>query len=290
MSAQMGSNIPGVKETDHQVAMRDGHKITCRVYQPETPPANGSPLIVIYHGGGWCIGGLENEELLCRLLTSRLGATCVNVDYRLAPEHKWPVGPDDCYDATKWAAANASSLGADPSKGFIIGGTSAGGCMTAVNSHRWRDDGMQPPLTGTHLMIPAYVYADYVPEKYKADFQSWEQNKDAPILGRKACNLFIDNYIPNKADRADPRFSPLLFPTGHKGLPPAYFQICGLDPLRDEALIAERIMREEEGIKTKVDMYPGMPHGFWSIAPQLKVSQKFVEDSVKGVEWLLKQM
>lgn len=102
MSAQMGPNIPGVKEQDHQVPMRDDAKITCRVYQPESPPSGGSPLAVIYHGGGWCIGGLENEELLCRLLVSKLGMTCVNVDYRLAPEHKYPAAVNDCYDATKW--------------------------------------------------------------------------------------------------------------------------------------------------------------------------------------------
>jgi len=84
-------------------------------------------------------------------------------------------------------------------------------------------------------------------------------------------------------------FSPLLVPQGQKGLPASYFQICGMDPLRDEALVYERILREDEGIKTKVDMYPGLPHGFWSIAPKLKVSEKFVQDSVKGAEWLLQQ-
>jgi len=102
MSSQMGGAITGVKETDHQVPMRDGSKITCRVHAPEHPPSGGSPLAVYYHGGGWCIGGLENEELLCRLLASKLGVTCVNVDYRLAPEHKFPTAVHDCYDATKW--------------------------------------------------------------------------------------------------------------------------------------------------------------------------------------------
>lgn len=73
MSAEMGPEIKGVKENDHQVAMRDGSKITCRVYAPENPPSGGSQLVVLYHGGGWCIGGLENEELLCRKLTSTYG-------------------------------------------------------------------------------------------------------------------------------------------------------------------------------------------------------------------------
>jgi len=110
MSAEIGGSISGVNENDHQVSVRDGSKITCRTYQPESPPSGGSPLVVIYHGGGWCIGGLENEELLCRLLTSKLGATCVNVDYRLAPEHKFPAAVHDCYDATKWVIATTNTV------------------------------------------------------------------------------------------------------------------------------------------------------------------------------------
>ena len=109
MSAEIGGRIPGVNETDHQVAVRDGSQITVRVYQPESQPSGGSPLAVIYHGGGWCIGGLENEELLCRLLCSKLGVTCVNVDYRLAPEHKFPTAVHDGYDATKWVCESSSS-------------------------------------------------------------------------------------------------------------------------------------------------------------------------------------
>lgn len=108
MAAQMGPQPEGVKEHDEEVTMRDGAKIVCRIHAPEKAPEGGSPLAVIYHGGGWCIGGLENEELLCRLLASRLGVTCVNVDYRLAPEHKFPTAIHDCHDATKWVHASQS--------------------------------------------------------------------------------------------------------------------------------------------------------------------------------------
>ena len=138
-------------------------------------------------------------------------------------------------------------------------------------------------------MIPALCYHKYIPDKYRTNYYSWEQNKDAPILSRKACDLFIDNYAPNDEERKDPLFSPWLWETGHKDLPPAFFQICGQDPLRDEPLIFERLMREEEGIKTKVELYPGQPHGFHSVAPKMKASEKFVEDSVMGVKWLLEQ-
>ena len=101
-------------------------------------------------------------------------------------------------------------------------------------------------------MIPFYCSDKFFPEKYQADYKSWEQNKAAPILSREACYLFSDNYIPME-QRSDPLFSPMLFES-HKDLPPSYFQICGQDPLRDEALIFERIMREDLDIETKVEV------------------------------------
>lgn len=94
--------VPGVKEEkDHQITMRDGEKITVRTYTPEK---TGGPLYVMFHGGGWCIGGLENEELLCRLLCGQLGFVAINVDYRLAPEHTFPTAHNDCWDVTKWVS------------------------------------------------------------------------------------------------------------------------------------------------------------------------------------------
>lgn len=92
-----------VKEQDHQVKMRDGHEITVRTYHPQNKPAPG-PLGVMYHGGGWCIGDLTGEDLLCKLMASKLGMTVVNIDYRLGPEWKFPTAHNDCWDATKWVS------------------------------------------------------------------------------------------------------------------------------------------------------------------------------------------
>lgn len=115
--------IPGVVEKDHQVPTRDGSTITARVYSPEGK--TGGPLVVIYHGkasvmcitsmlivegGGFCIGGLENEELLCRRAAGVLGCVIVNVDYRLAPEHKFPIPVNDCHDATKWVRLSSNAV------------------------------------------------------------------------------------------------------------------------------------------------------------------------------------
>lgn len=187
------------------------------------------------------------------------------------------------------AAENASDLGADPSKGFIIGGTSAGGNLTAVVSHLWLDDKLTPKITGCLLMIPAVLNSAAYPDKYRSELQSWDQLEFAPILSRKACDLFMDNYVPNIEDRKGQLMSPLLWKSGHKDQPPQVFMIAGMDPLRDEALVYERILRGEYGVKTKVEMYPGLPHGFWGLFPQMKASQKFLEDSVAAVKWLLEQ-
>ncbi|KAK4503810.1 hypothetical protein PRZ48_004725 [Zasmidium cellare] len=310
-AAKGQSSLPpapaGIKEEERQISMRDGHKIAVRIHGPEKAPSGGSPLGVLYHGGGWCIGGLDDEVPLIRRLVSDYGMTVVNVDYRMGPEYKFPAASDDCFDATKWvclpnppifvvsllifskAAENASALGADPSKGFIIGGNSAGGNLTAVVSLLWRDANITPKLTGALLKVPAVCSPVGYPEKYRKELQSWDQLEFAAILSRKAFDLFMNNYIPDVEQRKDPRMSPLLWKTGLQDLPPQVFQICGADPLRDEALVYERILREDHGVKTKVEMYPGLPHGFWSLFPQMKASEKFMDDSVKAVGWLLEQ-
>ncbi|OLN89769.1 AB hydrolase superfamily protein 6 [Colletotrichum chlorophyti] len=283
-----------VREEDRSFAARDGHIIAVRVYTPVKPPVEGSPLIVMYHEGGWSSGDVSDEEVNCRLFSRDLGAVCVNVDYRLAPEFPFPTGINDCWDSLQWAAQHASDLGADPSRGFLIGGGSAGGNITAVLAHLARDNNLSPPLTGQYLCVPAifcFLHPDKVPEKYRSEYLSHPAvtpSRD-PIIG-DAEKSAAELHIILKPDMESPLFVPFHYGNigqGHRGLPPAYFQVAGLDPLRDEALIYERILREEAGVKTKIDIYPGHPHYFWTNFPRLEMSRKFVEDTVKGVRWLL---
>jgi acetyl esterase/lipase len=153
----------------------------------------------------------------------------------------------------------ASSQGPAPrEKGFLVGGTSAGGNFSAVVAHLAKDAELDPPLTGQYLSIPAVLPAEVVPEKYKAKYLSDKQNSEAPILSTATRDMFLGAYNP---DRNSSLFVPFNHPTGHEGLPPAYFQVCGLDPLRDEALIYEEVLRTECGVKTRLDVYPGLPHG-----------------------------
>ena len=128
------------------------------------------------------------------------GATCLSISYRLGPEFPFPHAPNDCWDALKWAAENYKQFGADPSKGFIVGGTSAGGNLTAVLSHQARDEGLSPPLTGQYLAIPAVGSGDLIPEQYRDRNFSMEQNAKAPVLGTAAIDMFMRGYQPDQSD------------------------------------------------------------------------------------------
>ena len=244
------------------MTVRDGSKIRVRVYVPVERPPNGSPLIVMFHEGGWSMGDLTDEDLNCRLFTRDLGAVSVNVEYRLAPEHPFPTSVTDAYDVVKWCAATASSsssvLPADPRLGFIVGGASAGGNLSAVICQLARDEGLEPRLTGQYLCVPALLWLTVVPEKWKSEYRTrFEDSKD-PVL-KKVGSTTLDTVKP---DVASPLFSPLLH-SNLKGLPPAFFQLGGLDPLRDEAIILQRVL-EENGTPTKLLVYDGFGHMFWT--------------------------
>jgi len=281
----LGQPPPEVKQTEVQYPTSDGSKIRAKLYQPTNPPKEGSPLIVMYHGGGFCIGAPEGEEQSCRNFVQAFGAVCLSATYRLAPEFKFPYAPKDAWDCLKWAAENAKSWGADPSVGFVIGGTSAGGNITAVLAHLARDEGLSPPLTGQYLAIPAVLPDTKVPERYKKYFLSYEQNKNAPVLPKAAIDMFMQGYQPDNDDGV--WYAVFNHPKGHANLPPTFFQIDGMDPLRDEAIIFERVLREDNGIETKMNLYPGLPHGHWGFFPFLKASEKFRKEQVEGMGFLL---
>lgn len=265
---------------------QDGTYITCRVHRSQWH-ATGA-LAVVFHGGGWCIGDLDMEEQLCSRLANDLGMVVVNVGYRLAPEYPFPTAVYDCYDAFRWAVDSASEIGADLFSGVIIGGVSAGGNLASVVAHMCNDLGFTPALSGCLLVIPALCYHAAMPPGLKPRNIAWEENRDAPILSTAACEFFIRNYVPDKEQRKSPFFSPLLWPTGHVGLPPHVIQVCGLDPLRDEGLLFEDEVRGA-GVATKLYTYPGMPHGFWTIFPEIEASKRVFDDAVSGTRWLLQQ-
>ena len=154
--------------------------------------------------------------------------------------------------------------------------------MAAGVTAAWHEQSLSPAITGCHLMNPMLTYYKFVPEEYRASYRSWEQNVDAPILNPRSSAPFIDHYIPNDSDRRDPRFNILA---NTAALKTTYLQVAGLDAVRDDALIFEKALASA-GRRTRLDVYQGQPHGFWSILPEMKASKKFVSDYVAGIKWL----
>ncbi|KAH6683995.1 Alpha/Beta hydrolase protein [Halenospora varia] len=276
---------PEVIEVERRIPVRDGTSITIRFHSPRIPPNSGSPIFVMLHSGGYCIGGLDNRIEDCRMFVEKWGFVVINVDYRLAPEHPFPIPIYDAYDAVKWAAANALELHANPAAGFIVGGNSTGASLAASISLLARDEGLSPPLTGVLLSVPTVIYPSVIPEKYRDVYLAREQNANAPYYLNRLNEVFQAAFKP---DLTSFLASPLLHPAGHHNLPPAYIQICGLDPARDDGFIYDNILREA-GNKTLVDIYPGLPHAFWAFLPQLSTSKKYADDMKSGISWLLRE-
>ncbi|CAJ2507573.1 Uu.00g087590.m01.CDS01 [Anthostomella pinea] len=299
--------IPGpipdaVHEDDRKIRVRDGAEIMVRVYRPVKAPEAGSPLVVMYHEGGWSMGDLSDEETNCKALLEvkvrkweGIVLTMLGLR-RLAPEYRFPTWINDSWDALKWAAKNATSLGADPTQGFLVGGGSAGGNIAALLAHLARDEQLSPPLTGQYLCVPAitcFTPPASIPERYRAEYLSHPSvtpNTDPVLKSGEDFEALLTHVLGGSLD--DPLMVPFLYGERdgrHHELPPVYLQVCGLDPLRDEGLVYERVLREEAGVRTRLDLYPGFGHYFWTNYPELTRSREFVEDTVKGIRWLLEQ-
>lgn len=184
-------------------------------------------------------------------------------------------------------SSNAASLGADLSQGFIFGGSSAGGHIGIPLVHRARDEGLSPPLTGVYLNVTPSLAPQALTEKYRGLYKSREALKNGLILTSNSIDMYDALMEP---DFTSPLWSPLLWPTGHGNLPPHFFQICGADLLRDEALIYERELRQDNDVETKVVVYSGMPHVFWYIYPTHSASPQFTKDTTRGLGWRLGQV
>jgi acetyl esterase/lipase len=248
----LGPPEAALVEEYKDIPMRDGFQSSIKIHKPATTPAGGSPLIIFCFGGGFIAGDNDAGTVYARAWARLFGAVTVNISYRLAPQYKFPISQYDAIDSAKWIAEHASELGADPTKGFIVGGISAGATQTAVITNASFTDGFKYPITGQWLSVPSLMDDVTVPEKYKKYFLSRKHNTDVPILPASAID---DLKVHIEWDEKSPLRYPILSEVPLSKLPPAYLQADGLDPLRDDALIYEEMLKEA-GVKTKIDFYP----------------------------------
>jgi acetyl esterase len=225
-------------------------EIPVRVYRPSSDEP--LPVVVYFHGGGWVIGDIATHDTTCQRLAAAVPAVVVSVDYRLAPEHRFPAAVDDCGAATAWVSAHASELGADPAR-LAVAGDSAGGNLAAVVARRARDAG-GPSVAFQLLVYPATDMTRSLP--------SHTENGTGYLLDSDAMTWFLDNYLA-AADPRQPDASP-LFVDDLSGLPPALVVTAGFDPLRDEGEAYAERMREA-GVDVTTSRYDGMIHGFYGL-------------------------
>ncbi|MCW5729173.1 MAG: alpha/beta hydrolase [Alphaproteobacteria bacterium] len=246
--------------------------IGMRIY---TPPGQGRgavlPGLIFYHGGGWVIGSLESYDRVCRQLAARAGCRVLSIDYRLAPEHRFPAAAEDAIAAMDWIAENAVALALDPAR-LAVGGDSAGGNLAAVAAQAARRRGA-PALVFQLLVYPA--------TDMRRASASHRELAEGYLLTGQLIDWFFGHYLGQDADLTDWRASPGLAPD-LSGLPPALVITAGYDPLKDEGrAYAERL--SAAGVPCRLSHYEGMIHGFFSMSGALDSAKRAVEESAAAL-------
>ena len=228
-------------------------EIPARIYAPLGAAASPLPCLVYYHGGGWVLGDIAGVDTVLRAVANRAGCTVISIEYRLAPEHKFPAPLDDCYAALEWVAANAPMLGVDPGR-LAVGGDSSGGNLAAAVALRARDH--QGPVLRHQTLIYPVTNHDYGTESYAV-------NGDGYLLTREMMQWFWSQYLPTAEEGRNPWASPLA--AGDlAGLPSAFVATAEFDPLRDEGeAYAARLAAA--GVKVRQKRYEGQIHAFWQM-------------------------
>jgi len=207
--------------------------------------------VAYFHGGGWVQGDLETHHGLCARLARRAGVVVVAIDYRLAPEHKFPAAVEDCLAAYRWLRAHGAELGADPTR-VAVAGDSAGGNLAAVVSQ-----------LATGAEAPACQALVYPAVDFALDTASHRDFEDGHVIPRDRILWYMAQYLRGEADRADLRASPLRA-RDLAGQPPTLVVTAGFDPLREEGrAYADRL--RAAGVDTVYREYPGQIHAFVSL-------------------------
>ena len=250
-----------------------GAAIPLRLYRGAgTTPGDTLPALVYFHGGGWVIGDLDTHDSLCRHLANAARCIVVAVDYRLAPEHKFPAAVEDCFDATLWIAQEAAAFGIDRER-LAVGGDSAGGNLAAVVSLIARDQGT-PKLRCQALLYPAVECG--------MTHASHDRFAEGYLLTRPTMKWFYDHYLRGLADVDDWRASPLRA-ADLSGGAPALVLTAGNDVLCDEGQAYARRLREA-GIEVQLRHFPDQIHGFLTMGKIIEAAQPALDDIAAALQ------
>lgn len=261
--------VPVAGTEDREIPGAAG-PLKARVYRPEgTGPF---PVVAFFHGGGWVIGDIETHDNQARHICKGANAIVVSVDYRLAPEHRFPAAVEDAVAATRWLAGHGKELGGDGR--LAVAGDSAGGNLSAVVAQQMVRDGT--PLTAQFLIYPAVDVAGEYPSRI--------ENANGYFLDQPTMEWFFGSYVPETTDLADPRLSPLHGDLS--GLPPALIVTAEFDPLRDEGEAYGKAL-EAAGARVEVKRYDGMIHGFFDMGGFSPAARAAIEESCQRFGALL---
>lgn len=261
---------PEVAKVDNRFIPGPGPAIPVRIYTPAGP--GPFPVLVWFHGGGWVIGDLDGADATSRHLTVGAGCVVVSVDYRLAPETKFPGAADDCYAATQWAVQHATQINGDPAR-IAVGGDSAGGNLAAVVSLMARDRGAPPPVF--QLLVYPVTHRDFTTGSY-------ERCADGYLLSRASMQWYWEHYLSRPAEAANPYAAPLVA-TDLSGLPAALVITAEFDPLCDEGEAYGRRL-QAAGVPTTCSRYDGMIHGFFGMAAVVEKGQQAIAEASTALQ------
>jgi acetyl esterase len=260
-----------------QIVLDDGTVLPIRTYRPRGGRDAALPVVVNFHGGGWVSGDAYQSEWWCAAVAARAGVLVVSVEYRLAPEHRFPVPAEDCYAATRWVAANAASLGADAAR-LAVMGDSAGGNLATVVALMARDRG------GPAIALQVLIYPSV--DARRGRYPSEAENAGGPGLSSKDVRNTPRVYLPDpERDANNPYASPVLADLA--GLPPALIQTAEHDPLRDHgATYAKRL--EAAGVPVRYTNYANAIHGYISTPGVVPESRAALAEAVEMIRETLR--
>ncbi|KAL4937890.1 hypothetical protein BDV06DRAFT_215533 [Aspergillus oleicola] len=275
--AKMGAKYE-VPPSDESVQTKDIslEKFWLRVYTPPGSTA-GKPVGIYFHGGGWAMGSVDQEDAVCRLISNHCQITVISPSYRLAPSHKYPAALDDCIESVAWAFANLKA----PS--VIILGASAGGNLAFGAALRLIDQGLGDKVHGVVALVPITIHPDAVPADRKVQYTAYDDNADATVNTRSAMWTFLGAY----GAAPDDKYTSCLLHPKLNLLKKVYIAECGADTLRDDARLMKEAL-EKVNVPLTYHGYPGFPHYSWTFPSKLLDGhrEEFLANMLNGIQWV----